>query len=195
MTCRLQAPDIARIDAVEDSRVLAKQNLALAIVVKQQKSQEQEAAHMFTLMEASSNQLQEDIVFLGNTIAQKNADNQTYRNRIHKLEDQLANNQADLVWNLRENITLLEQSAEETGWDHFSEISQLEWRHSSDISQLREDIAKMCSSIQCQKSNNKKYHQENRHLSGEVNRLLGLNNTLSDDNLSLFPSSDEDESN
>ena len=150
---------------------------------------------MFTLMEASSNQLQEDIVFLGNTISQKKADNQTYRNRIHELEDQLANNQANLVWNLRETITLLEQSAEETGWDHFSEISQLEWRHSSDISQLREDIAKMCSSIQCQKSNNKKYHQENRHLSGEVNRLLGLNNTLSDDNLSLFPSSDEDGSN
>jgi len=67
----LSAPDIARIDAVEDSRVLAKQNLALAIVVKQQKSQEQEAARMFTLMEASSNQLREDIVFLGNSIAQK----------------------------------------------------------------------------------------------------------------------------
>ena len=132
----LLAPDIARIDAVEDSRVLAKQNLALAIVVKQQKSQEQEAAHMFTLMEASSNQLREDIVFLGNTVAQKNAGNQTYCNRIHKLENQLANNQADLVWNLRENITLLEQSAEETGWDHFPEISQLEWRHSSEISQL-----------------------------------------------------------
>ena len=150
---------------------------------------------MFTLMEASSNQLREDIVFLGNTVAQKNAGNQTYCNRIHKLENQLANNQADLVWNLRENITLLEQSAEETGWDHFSEISQLEWRHSSDISQLQEDIAKMHSSIQCQKSNNKKYHQGNRRLSGEVDRLLGLNNTLSDDNLSLFPSSDEDESN
>ena len=71
LTCQLQAPDIARIDAVEDSRVLAKQNLALAIVVKQQKSQEQEAARMFTLMEASSNQLREDIVFLGNSIAQK----------------------------------------------------------------------------------------------------------------------------
>jgi len=53
----------------------------------------------------------------------------------------------------------------------------------------------MRSSIQCQKSNNKKYHQENRRLSGEVNRQLGLNNTLSDNNLSLFPSSDEDESN
>ena len=132
---------------------------------------------------------------MGNTFAQKNVDNQTYRDRIHKLEDQLANNQANLVWNLRENITLLEQSAKETGWDHFSEISQLEWRHSSDISQLRENIAKMRSSIQCQKSNNKKYHQENRRLSGEVNRQLGLNNTLSDNNLSLFPSSDEDESN
>jgi hypothetical protein len=133
---------------------------------------------------------------LGNTFAQKNVDNQTYRDRIHKLEDQLANNQANLVWNLRENITLLEQSAKETGWDHFSEIlSQLEWRHSSEISQLQEDIAKMRSSIQCQKSNNKTYHQENCRLSGEVDRLLGLNNPLSDNNLSLFPSSDEDESN
>ena len=53
----------------------------------------------------------------------------------------------------------------------------------------------MRSSIQCQKSKNKKYHQENRHLSSEVDRLLGLNNTLSDNSLSLFPSSDEDESN
>jgi len=127
------------------------------------------------------------------------------RNVIDDLQAQLANNNADLVSELLENITSLEEAAEEASWTY--------WSQSNEIHQLEgivdsKNISRMEESIDWERSRNCKLHEENCHLSGEVGRLqfqinnmrargetVGVDNYLSDDNLSLFPSSDNNGSN
>jgi hypothetical protein len=148
--------DIAGTGAVEENRVLAKQNLVLDIIVGQLKSREQEAAYRCRALEES--------------LDWEWSDNRSQWDVIHNLEARLANNNADLISELQEYITFLEESAEERSWT--------EWRHSEEICQLGEDISGMRNSINWERSRNEKVHQENCCLSGEVYRLQAQINDL-----------------
>ena len=190
--------DIAGIDVVKENRVLADQNHALAIVVGQMKSREIEAAHKCRALEESQDRLSLDYDRLY-------SDYWSQRNVIDDLQARLANNNADLISELQENITSLEEAAEVASWT--------DWRQSEEIRRLEgivdsENISRMEESIDWERSRNCKLREENCHLSGEVGRLqfqinnmrasrpaAGVDNYLSDDNLSLFPSSDDDGSN
>ncbi len=92
--------DIAGIDVVKENRVLADQNHALAIVVGQMKSREIEAAHKCRALEESWDRLSLDF-------NQLYLDFWSQRNVIDDLKAQLANNNADLISELQENITSL----------------------------------------------------------------------------------------
>ena len=190
--------DIAGIDVVKENRVLADQNHALAIVVGQMKSREIEAAHTCRALEESRDRLSLDYDRLY-------SDYWSQRDVIDDLQARLANNNADLISELQENITSLEEAAEVASWT--------DWRQSEEIRRLEgivdsENISRMEESIDWERSRNCKLREENCHLSGEVGRLqfqinnmrasrpaAGVDNYLSDDNLSLFPSSDDDGSN
>jgi hypothetical protein len=183
---------------VKENRVLADQNHALAIVVGQMKSQEIEAAHRCRALEESRDQLSLDYDRLS-------TDYRSQRVVINDLQARLANNNADLISRLQEIITSLEEAAEEASWT--------DWRQSEEIRRLEgivdsENISRMEESINCVRSRNYELCEENCRLSGEVGRLqfqinglrascpaAGVNNYLTDDNLSLFPSFDDDGSN
>ena len=95
--------DIARIDhAVKENRVLA-DNHVLAIVVGQMKSREQEATHRCRKLEESQDRLYLDYDRLLSDYWSK-------CNEIDNLEARLANNKADLISELQENITSLEEA-------------------------------------------------------------------------------------
>ena len=107
---------------------------------------------------------------------------------INDLKARLANNNANLISELQENITSLEEAAKEASWT--------DWRQSEEIRQL-EGI------VDCQNISRMEEREENCPLSGEVGRLqFQINNMRasrpgmeSDDNLSLFSSHDDNGSN
>ena len=123
---------------------------------------------------------------------------------IHDLKARLANNNVDFNSELQEYITFLEEAAEEASWTI--------WRQSEEFRQLEKIVD--CP-ISCETSRNCKLRFENCRLSAENWRLsdevgtlqfqindmrascpaAGVNNYLTDDNLSLFPSFDDDGSN
>jgi hypothetical protein len=194
--------DIAGIEAEKENRVLADQNHALAIVVGQMKSREIEAAHRFRALEESRDQLSLDYDRLY-------SDYWSQRDVIKDLQARLANNNANLISELQEMITSLEEASEEASWT--------DWRQSIEIRRLEgivdsDNISRMDESIDWERSRNCKLREENCHLSSEVGRLqyqindmrasppvgetaTGVDDYLSDDNLSLFSSSDDNGSN
>ncbi len=113
--------DIAGIDVVKENRVLADQNHALAIVVRQMKSREIEAAHKCRALEESRDRLSLDYDRLY-------SDYWSQRDVIYDLQVRLANNNADFISELQENITSLEEAAEEASWT--------DWRQSEEIRRL-----------------------------------------------------------
>ena len=189
---------------VKENRVLADQNHALAIVVGQMKSREIEAAHTRRVLEESRDRISLDYDRLY-------SDYWSQCDVIDDLQARLANNNADLISELQvqENITSLEEAAEEASWT--------DWRQSEEIRRLEgivdsENISRMEESIDWERSHSCKLHEENCRLSGEVGRLqaqinnmrasppvgetaTGVDDYLSDDNLSLFSSSDDNGSN
>ena len=80
--------DIAGIDAVDENHVLTDQNLALAIVVGQLRSQEQEPAYRCRALEV--------------LLHRKWSYNRSQRDVIHNLQTRLANNNANLISELQE---------------------------------------------------------------------------------------------
>jgi len=87
---------------------------------------------------------------------------------IGDLEACLANNDADLISELQENITSLEEAAEEasrTEWSQRGEIRRLEGIADS------KNISRMEESIDWERPHNYMLREENCHLSGEVDRL------------------------
>jgi hypothetical protein len=87
---------------------------------------------------------------------------------IDDLQARLANNNADLISELQEIITSLEEAAEEASWT--------DWRQSEEIRRLEgivdsKNISRMEESIDWERSCNCKLCEENCHLSGEVGRL------------------------
>jgi hypothetical protein len=113
--------DIAEIDVVKENRILADQNHALAIVVEQMKSREIEATHMCRALEESRDRLSLDFDWLY-------SDYLSQRDMIDDLQAWLANNNADLISELQESITSLEEAAEEASWT--------DWRQSEEIRRL-----------------------------------------------------------
>jgi hypothetical protein len=154
--------DIARIDVVKENRVLADQNHALAIVVGQMKSREIEAANKCRALEEFRDRLSLDYDRLY-------SDYWSQRDVIDDLQAPLANNNANLTSELQENITSLEEAAEEASWS--------DWRQSEEIHRLEgivvdsENISRMEESIDWERSCNCKLREENCRLSGEVGRL------------------------
>jgi len=116
--------------SVDKNRNMAGQIHALAIVVKHQKSRELTAAYRIRALEDS--------------LARERSDNQRQREYIDDLSARLTNNNADLIFALRENITELEEANEMLSWNEWSqkmEIRRLEELvDSSDISRLEESI-------------------------------------------------------
>jgi hypothetical protein len=79
------------IDTVKENHVLAVQNHALAIIVQQMKLSEQEATHWYRELKES-----QDWLYL---------DHQRQCNVINDLEARVANNNANLISELQDNIT------------------------------------------------------------------------------------------
>ena len=138
--------DIAGIDVVKENRVLADQNHALAIVVGQMKSREIEAAHTRRVLEESRDRISLDYDRLY-------SDYWSQCDVIDDLQARLANNNADLISELQvqENITSLEEAAEEASWT--------DWRQSEEIRRLEgivdsENISRMEESIDWERSRN-----------------------------------------
>jgi len=153
--------DIAEIDVVKENRILADQNHALAIVVEQMKSREIEATHMCRALEESRDRLSLDFDWLY-------SDYLSQRDMIDDLQAWLANKNAELISELQENITSLEEAAEEASWT--------DWRQSEEIRRLEgivdsKNISRMEEPIDWERSRNCKLCEENCHLSGEVGRL------------------------
>ena len=197
--------DIAGIDAVKENRVLA-DNHAFAIVVGQLKSQEQEAAYRCRALEES--------------LDRERSNNCRQRFVIHNLETRLANNNANLISSLQEHITFLEESAEEASWSewgHSEEIRGL----GEDISEMRNSINWEISFSDKVQQENRNLSDEVYILQAQINDLrascpgmeskmkhppseestfcaacvgetAGVDIYLSNDNLSLFSSSDND---
>ncbi len=89
---------------VKENRVLADQNHALAIVVGQMKSREIEAAHRCRALEESWDRLSLDYDWLYSD----------YRSQLDVIDDlqaRLANNNAEIISELQENIASLEEAA------------------------------------------------------------------------------------
>jgi hypothetical protein len=205
---------------VKENRVLADQNHTLAIIVGQMKSREIEAVHRCRALEESRDRLSLDYDRLY-------SDYWSQLDVIDDLQARLANNNADLISELQENITSLEEAAEEASCSN--------WRQSEEIRQLEGivDCPTLCeTSRNCKLCfENCRLDGENRCLSGEVGRLqfqindmrashpgmeskmeyplstesiscaacvgetAGVDNYETDDNKSLFSSSDDDGSN
>ena len=127
---------IAGIDAVKENHVLAN-NHALAIVVGQMKSREQEAAYRCRELEESWDQLYLDYDWLY-------LDYWSQRDVIDNLKAQLANNNANLISELQENITSLEEAAEVASWTDWSQRDEIRWLEgivdSKNISRMEESI-------------------------------------------------------
>ncbi len=122
---------------VKENRVLADQNHVLAIVVGQMKSREIEAAHTCRALEESLDWLSLDYDRLY-------SDYLSHRDGIDDLQARLANNNADLISELQEHITSLEEAAKEaswTDWKQSEEIRRLEGIvDSKNISRMEESI-------------------------------------------------------
>ncbi len=144
---------------VKKRGVLADQNHALAIVVGQMKSREKEAARRCRALEESQDRLSFDYDRLY-------LEYWSQSDVIDDLKAQLAINNANLlISELQENITSLEEAAEEaywTDWSQRDEICRLEGIvYSKNISRMEE-------SIDWERSHNCMLREENCRLSGEV---------------------------
>ena len=119
---------------------------------------------------------------------------------INDLKARLANNNANLISELQENITSLEEAAKEASWTYWSQRNEIRRLEGIVDSQI---ISRMEESIDWERSRNCMLREENCHPSGEVGRLqFQINNMRasrpgmeSDDNLSLFSSHDDNGSN
>ena len=89
-------------DMVKENRDLANQNHALAIVVQKMKSGEDRTAYWYRELEKTHDALYSDI--------------QRQRDRIKDLEAWLANNQSELISELRDTITTLEEAVDVASW-------------------------------------------------------------------------------
>ena len=147
---------------VKKRGVLANQNHALAIVVGQMKSREKEAAHRCRALEKSQDRLSFDYDWLY-------LDYWSQSNMIDDLKAQLAINNADLlISELKENITSLEEAAEEMYWTDWSQRDEFCLLEGIVYSKI---ISRMEESIDWERSRNCMLHEENCRLSGEVGRL------------------------
>jgi len=177
--------------AVDENRNLAGQSHALAIVVKHQKSRELTAAYRIRALEDS--------------LARERLDNQRHRDYIANLWARLENNNADLIFALRENIAELEEENETAAWTESSlrdEIRRLEELvDSSNISSLEE-------SIDWERRSNSRLRDEICRLASESGQLAAQirylqasrpveetagnrENYSSDDDTSLFSNCDD----
>ena len=191
--------------------VLAKQNLALAIVAADLKKREQDAGYVNRELKESLHRVR--------------LDNQRLVDINRDLEDRLANCNSDLISQLQEHIDDLEESAVDASYTIASLNDNIFW--------LEELVNRECVSaayLDLERSKNLRLDEENRSLIGDVHRLQGqINNlrasgagkgsnkenpptmeltsscaagvletllleedSMSDDNLSLFPSDDDD---
>jgi hypothetical protein len=193
-------------EVVEENRVRAQQNIALAIVAQQNKQQELNAGDINRSLEKQVDELVSDKLH--------------QRSHIQDLENLLANNNADLISCLHEYTDFLEESAEEAAWmvaglrDEICKLKQ---------SVNFENITSLSTALDMERSRTNHLSTENSGLYDEIYRLHAAINerrinkscmernpptedlpsgtaggeetaagdeSWSDDNASLFPSSD-----
>jgi hypothetical protein len=198
-------------DFVEVNRLLAQQNMALAIVAQQNKQQELNAGDLNRSLEKQVDQLRSEKLHL--------------QNLIQDLEDQLANINANLISHFQEYTDFLEESAEEVSWM----VAGLQ----DEICQLKgsvnlKNITKLSTALDGERAHNNRLSTENSGLYDEIYRLhaainkrranknymgskmegpptkelpsgtaggeetVARDDSWLDDNVSLFPSSDDE---
>jgi hypothetical protein len=128
--------------------------MALAIIAQEQKQQEQSAGSLNKYLETQ--------------LGQVKSEKRHLHDYIQDLEDQLANDNADLISKLRGYVALLEESTEEASWTVAGlrgEICQLE--RSVD----RKNITKISTALQWERSCTYRLHKENYCLREEIDSL------------------------
>ena len=179
---------------VKEKHELVKQNQALAITIQEMKRREDSTSYWYKELEKTRDGLYADI--------------QRQRNRIEDLEARLATNQAELISELRDTITTLEEDVEVASWN--------EGRYIENICRLEEmvnskNISRLEGSIDWERSHNCILRDKICGLAGEIGELNAQirylqasrpvgekagerDKYLSDDNVSLFSHSDDNES-
>ncbi len=141
-------------DFVEVNRLLAQQNMALAIVAQQNKQQELNAGDLNRSLKKQVDQLRSEKLRLWNLI--------------QDLKDQLGNINANLISHLQEYTDFLEESAEEVSWmvaGLQDEIRQL--KGSADL----ENITKLSTALDGERALNNHLSTEYSGLYDEIYRL------------------------
>lgn len=179
-------------DTLKVNHGLAKQNQALAVVIQEMKSREDRTAYWYKELEKFNSALYSRI--------------QSQHYQIEDLEARLANNQVELIYELQNTITTLEGAVDEAAWT--------EW----EIQLLKERVDSKEESLNQLRGNNYGLHDKICRLNREAclpgkesevdypltkEKISGApcsgwetaegENYLSDDNLSLFSSSDNEE--
>ena len=96
---------------------------------------------------------------------------------INDLKARLANNNANLISELQENITSLEEAAKEASWTYWSQRNEIRRLEGIVDSQI---ISRMEESIDWERKHNCMLCKENCRLHGEVGRLqFQINNMQS----------------
>ena len=142
-------------DTVKENHRLVKQNQALAVVIQEMKLFEGRTSYWYKELEKTRDALYSDI--------------RRQRNRIKDLEAWLANNQAELISELRDTVTTMEEAVNAASWT--------ELRHNQKIRCLEEmvdskNILKMEESLAQLKEHNFLLSAENCNLYDVVGRLL-----------------------
>ena len=142
------------IDTVKENHGLFKQNQALAIIVQEMKSQEQDAAYWYGELEKSRGWLYLDI--------------QRKRDVIEDLEAWLANNNAELISELQDTITTLEEAVNAASW---TELGQNKEIHHLEEMVDSKNISEMEESLTRERKHNYMHYKENCRLNSEVGGL------------------------
>ncbi len=132
-----------------------KQNQALAITIQETKRRKDSTSYWYKELETLRDRLYADI--------------ERQRNRIEDLEARLANNQAELISELRDTITTLEEDVEVASWN--------EGRYIEDIHRLEEmvdskNISRLEESLDWERSRNRILRDEICDVSMKKNREI-----------------------
>jgi chromosome segregation ATPase len=143
-------------DTVKENHGLAKQNQALVAVIQEMKSREDRTTYWYKELEKTNSALYSHI--------------QSQHYQIEDLEARLANNQAELISELQNTITTLEEAVDEAAWTEESLFNEIQL--------LKERVDSKEESLNQLRENNYGLYDENCRLNSEVGRLrYQINNT------------------
>ena len=148
-------------DTVKENHELVKQNHTLAVIIQGMKIWEDMTSYWYKELEKTHNDLYSKI--------------QRPHDRIKNLEARLANNQAELISELRDTITTMEEAVNAASWTELRqnrEIRRLEEMvDSKNILEIEESLAQL-------RKRNFLLSTENCNLYDEVDKLLSQINEM-----------------